>query len=69
MYVKITKLNSSLFKTQRDSSWTDPSLVGYTTKYNGREVLLTTATIDAFRNYMNSLSLPFTYDHAVGLFK
>jgi hypothetical protein len=64
-------LNFKFSKTSTSSSWTDPKLVGdinYPT-YNGRPVVVTTKTLDAFINYMNSLKLPFAYDHAVGLFK
>ena len=52
-------------------NWTNPAVVGdsnYPT-YNGRDVVVSTLTLTEFMNYMNSLSLPFTYDHAVGWLK
>ena len=51
---------------QTSVSFTDPTVVGdpnYPT-YNGRQVILTTATLQNFTAYMNGLSLSFTYDHA-----
>ena len=41
------------------------------TGFNGitREVVQATPILTAFRSYMESQSFPFTYDHAVGIFK
>ena len=52
-------------------NWTNPSVVGEAANptYNGREVILMTPTLTAFKDYMNSLTLSFDYDHAIGLFK
>ena len=52
-------------------NWTNPSIVGEAANptYNGRDVILMTPTLTAFKDYMNSLTLSFDFDHAIGLFK
>ena len=52
-------------------NWTNPSIVGEAANptYNGRDVILMTYTLTAFKDYMNSLTLSFDFDHAIGLFK
>ncbi|RNA14579.1 flocculation FLO11-like, partial [Brachionus plicatilis] len=65
------KLTNFLFlTTPADSFWSDPSLVGISSvsSYRGRQVVTTNRTLEAFKNFMNSLSIPFNYDHAIGLF-
>ena len=58
-------------KEDVDCQWTNRSYVGlsHTTSYNGRQVILDENTLVAFRNYMQSLTLPFSYDVALGLVK
>lgn len=60
-----------IFQTEAESFWTDPSLVGISSvsSYRGRQVITTNRTLEAFKNFMNTLSVPFNYDHAIGLFK
>jgi hypothetical protein len=58
-------------KLKENVNWTNPSVVGEAANptYNGREVILMTPTLTAFKDYMNSLTLSFDFDHAIGLFK
>ncbi len=37
--------------------------------YNGRAVVSAPMVLDAFAAYINSLSLPFSFDHAQGFLK
>lgn len=37
--------------------------------YGGRDVLVATSSLVGFKDYMNALTLNFTFDHAVALFK
>lgn len=59
------------FQTEFDSNWTNSQYVGLSTvrQHNGRSVIVTHETLDSFRDFMNSKELPFTFDHALGLFK
>ena len=58
-------------KEDVDCQWTNWTMVGLPTisSYRGRKVILDGNTLVAFRNYMQSKSFTFAYDHAVGLFK
>lgn len=65
------KLTNFLFLTNpSESEWTNPKLVGDKVhlKYRGREVITVTPVLTAFTKYMNSKTLPFQYDHAIGIF-
>lgn len=37
--------------------------------YNGREVLIGNSVVESFTKYMENITLPFTYDMAVSIFK
>ncbi len=56
-------------KTPSDCNWTNPNFVGIETisSYKGKQVIVTTETLDAFKSFMKSFS--FNYDLAIGLFK
>ena len=58
-------------KEDIDCQWTNWTMVGLTSifSYKGRQVILDENTLVAFRNYMQSLTLPFSYDVALGLVK
>jgi hypothetical protein len=58
-------------KTQSQSQWTNEQLYGVTgvASYNGRPVVLADRVLDAFRDYVNSLTLPFSFDNAIGFLK
>ena len=63
------KLTNFLFLvTKSDSNWTDIETNGVENfpKYKDREVVSVKSAYEAFVNYMESLSLPFEYDHAIG---
>lgn len=63
------KLTNYLFQTsQGESTWTNTAVNGISgvPTYEGRQVLSSSKTLYAFRDYMNSLSLSFSYDHAIG---
>lgn len=64
-------INLNLLKNPSELYWLNPSYVGdpLYPAYNGRQVVVATPALNAFANYMNSKSLPFSYDHAVALFK
>jgi hypothetical protein len=71
----IKKVNFFKFKIidneKNNVNWTDPAVVGDVNNptYNGKPVIVTRNALLAFTNYMNALTLPFTYDHAAGFFK
>ena len=60
-----------LIKTETDSQWASTQLHGVpgVPTYNGKPVVLAENVLDALRNYVNSLTLSFTFDHAVGFFE
>ena len=53
------------------ASWTDPNIVGDPSNptYNGRQVIVTTKTLNQFSIFMNNTFIPFPYDHAMGFFE
>ena len=66
-----SRLISLLFKEPKNTQWTNATfcaVAGYPT-YNGKTPIVTSCSLGAFTNYMNSISssLPFDYDHAVGV--
>lgn len=58
-------------KDPAEQQWLNPQLVGEFSNptFNGREVVLTTKTYNAFADYMNRKKFPFEFDHAAALFK
>ena len=60
----------NFLKNTADIQWANPSVVGDPANptYNGREVILTDPTINAFTAYMNSKTFPFNYDQASAFF-
>ncbi len=69
---KIEFLTDSIIKIKNsaDIQWAQPSVSGdpnYPT-YNGKQVILSSSTLQNFATYMNGKSFPFTYDRAVGMF-
>ncbi len=58
-------------KTDIDSNWTNPQYVGVAGKatYQGKSVVLASATLGAFKAFMNKKQMPQAYDHAIGFFK
>ncbi|RNA38761.1 A disintegrin and metallo ase with thrombospondin motifs 3-like [Brachionus plicatilis] len=64
-------LTNFLFLTDpAEQQWLNPQLVGEFSNptFNGREVVLTTKTYNAFADYMNRKKFPFEFDHAAALF-
>lgn len=60
-----------VIKDPSEASYVNPNLVGdpnYPT-FEGQDVIVATPTIQAFKNYMESKTFPFQYDHAMALFK
>jgi len=51
--------------------WTNPSNVAVTRMpiYNERQTGLCNSTLFYFQNYMNNLSLPFSFDSAIAVVK
>ncbi len=69
-------LNSQYrIKNAVDAQWSNASVVGLlgnnsaSQSYQGRQVLLTLPTLEAFKTYLNDRFLTFTYDYAIGLTK
>lgn len=63
------KLSNLLFLvTKSDSNWTsiEQSGVEHFPKYKGREVISVKSAYESFMAYVDSLYLPFEYDHAIG---
>ena len=52
-----------------DTPWTNQTISGVpgNTIYNNKKTILCNASLTQFANYMNNLSLPFQYDHAVAI--
>lgn len=67
----IEQLSICYLKDPSEAPWVDSSIVGDPNfpTYQGQEVIVATPTITTFRNYMESKSFPFEYDHAMALFK
>ncbi|CAF0730548.1 unnamed protein product [Brachionus calyciflorus] len=64
-------LTNFLFLTDpSEQLWLNPQFVGNAANptFNGREVVITFRTLNAFADYMNKKVFPFSYDHAVALF-
>jgi len=68
-YLIFYLLNFSKFKS--NTPWTDPSVVGdfNNPTYKGRQVIVTTKTLERFSLFLNSTFIPFSYDHAMGFFE
>ena len=66
------KLSNYLFlNTEAESNWTSSSLHGVpgNPTYNGKEVVDSGLVLSALKDYLNSLTFAFSYDHAAGFFK
>ena len=63
------KKKKNYFKNASSTPWTISSLVGVPgiPIYGGRETVLCNSSYQQFTNFMNNLSLPFTFDHAVAI--
>ena len=58
-------------KTSLSTPWTNSNKFGIPKFpiYNGRIPLNSNSSLYSFQNFMNNLSLPFNFDHAVGITK
>ena len=66
------KLSNYLFLNNlTESNWTSSTLYGVpgNPTYDGKEVVNSELVLGALKDYINSLSLSFSFDHAIGFFK
>ncbi|RNA07290.1 A disintegrin and metallo ase with thrombospondin motifs 5-like [Brachionus plicatilis] len=71
MKINIFLTNFVFVTDPAEAPWVDPSLVGDPNNptYDNQDVIVATPTIQSFKNYMESKTFPFEYDHAMALFK
>ena len=68
----LVKLSAYLFlNNEPESSWTSSALHGVpgVPTYEGKEVVNAKLVLDSLKQYLESQTLSFSYDHAIGFFK
>ncbi|CAF0868320.1 unnamed protein product [Brachionus calyciflorus] len=69
--INIRLTNIIVCVSDSDSYWTDQKYAGHSTftNYGDREVILILESYSLFGSFLESLKLPFEFDHAVGITK